>query len=146
MESNEQAADNVQILLVPSEEIPRVWTLFQQQIGDALAHGAGESEDAAAMLRRLFNGDSVMLAAQGEELILGCLVYSIKQYTKGSAVFVELIAGKQLDKWVESMEEALVNIQTHAEADMIEGISRPGMTKLLKNWRQKAVIMEYNHG
>ena len=83
----------------------------------------------------------MLVAHEGEEVFAGG-VFSVQNHPAKKTLFVELLAGKDLDSWIDEVEEALKNLKDHLGADTIEASCRKGLTRMLKNWKPKATIME----
>lgn len=130
------------ISAVPNESIDLVWNTLLPQIEKALSCGMGDGETKESLLEGVKDGSMFMIVAhEGDDIYAGG-VLSVQEHPNKKTLFVELLAGKDLDKWIEESDDTLKRIKDEIKADCIEASCRPGLTKRLKNWKTKATIME----
>ncbi len=72
------------------------------------------------------------------------IIISVTQNLNGQKVWVELLAGEDMDSWVDDMEGSLKKFQDFIGAMCVEASCRPGLAKYLKRrgWKEKAIVME----
>lgn len=129
---------------VPPDLAPGVWAKFKKEIDRALSHGEGDSTTSAHLLAQIIAGRmQLWVVHEGDDLI-ACLVISIHTYTAKTTVAIEIAAGRDLDRWVERVEQLLMDFKTLVGADTIECSCRPGLAHRLmrRGWRRKAITME----
>lgn len=131
----------MQISFVPAESVDSVWETFRPQILKALTKGAGEHQTEEFFREQVKSGAMVMLIAHDDGPI-ACGILSVINYTKHKVLFIELLAGKDLDSWLPSVETILKQYRDQIGATTIEASCRPGFVKKLANWQRKAVLME----
>jgi len=129
---------------VTGEAIDVVWDQLSPQIERALKHGAGDATSSEFLRQFVKRGDAVMWAIHGESLV-ACIVVSVRQHPCKRTVFVELVAGSDLDQWIDEIEETLIKYRDLTGSDTIEASCRHGLAgRLMRRdrWARKAILME----
>lgn len=127
---------------VYNDTLEYVWSQVEDMIERGLRHGAGDTTTMEILKASVIVGDTIMWAIHEDDEIVAVVLVSIKQRPRHKTVFVELIAGRDLDAWQEEVEELLIDFKDLIGAENIEGVSRPGMMKKLTRWKRKAFLME----
>jgi hypothetical protein len=68
---------------------------------------------------------------EGDEVIAG-LFWKMKKTEKGSKIWLELVVGKDSQRWIEKMVEHIRKVKELTEAYSVEGVCRPGLARLLE--------------
>lgn len=129
---------------VPVELVPAVWAKLLPQIEKALSHGDGDSTTPEHMLAAVLSGRMQLWAVhEGEEIIAGVIV-SARTYTAKTTVVINLLAGRDMDRWADRIEQLLRDLRDLIGANTIEASCRAGLAHRLgkRGWKRKAVIME----
>lgn len=134
----------VEVSRVPLESIEYVWNRVRRSIERALSHGCGDSITADQLLAKILSGDMTMWAVHEGPEILACVVLSVHTYPAKLTLVVELLAGRDMDRWAEKVEGLLRDCRDLIGADTIEASCRAGLAKRLvgRGWKSKAVIVE----
>lgn len=132
------------IAAVPPEQAREVLAEFAVEVRKALESGQGDATNVADVAESITTGRSRVWVAHDEEGLWGVAVVTIPEYPAGRKVYVELLAGRDMDRWADEMETALQQCAALVDAMCIEGSCRPGLARRLRRrgWRTKAVIME----
>ncbi len=133
---------------VAPEHIPGVWGDIAPLIEKALKHAQGEMttlQDTYAAMRLGWIGTWVVL--DGDEIV-GVLGYEQQKNPGNKVLFLNFVAGRNFDDWVEVMERMLIKHKEQIGYDVIWSSSRAGMMKKLKKrgWKVKSYIMEAPNG
>ncbi len=124
------------------ETLDTCWNTLLPKIEEALSHGHGENTSLEEIYQALRNKTMRMwVAHEGDELI-ACMIFSLQIFNTRKNIFIEIIAGSELDSWLSEAESLIKKYKQVIGADSIQASCRVGLTKRLKNWRVKAVIME----
>lgn len=130
------------ISFVPVEQVGHVWSALEPQIKKALSCGQGDGETLENYYAQLINGDMFMIVRHvGDDISCGAIC-SIQEHPNKKTLFIELLAGQDLKSWIDEAETSLKEIKAKIGADTIEASCRFGLSKMLKNWTPKAIIME----
>ena len=132
------------ISTVPPNLITTVFEHLRPQIEKALRNGQGDGTTADHILAAILNDQMTLwVVHEGEQIVAG-VVISLLHQPNGNKLFVELLAGTGMDKWVGELEQILKDARDLTGATCIEASCRLGLAKKLRarNWKQKAIIME----
>lgn len=143
--STEQMPDpsKVGVSNVPLEQLPEVWVQLEPLMARGLRHGQGDETTTTGLLLSLIGGrSSLWVIHLGNTLLAGAIVSLTDHYT-GKKIFVDIVAGKNMDLWVDALEEKLLEAKETYGAMCIECSCRPGMARYLsrRRWKRKAEIM-----
>ena len=129
---------------VEPEQIPGVFLEVEPMIERALSHGQGDTTNKAELVNGLLSGDLVMWAVHEGDDITAALILSVREYPNKTTLYVELVAGRSLDEWIDDIEGLLRDFAYMRGIDTIEASCRKGLARRLKRrgWNTKAVIME----
>lgn len=130
------------ISAVDKESLPLVWQALRPQIQKGLSVGMGPRTTERILYSAVEEGRCVMWAIHDDKEIKAGVILSVKTYPNLRTLFVELLAGKDLDEWVDDLENLLIDYKTIVGADIIEACARPGLAKRLKRWKTKAALVE----
>ena len=130
------------ISTVTEESLDFVWEALLPQIEKAYKHGAGDCTTPEHVYEDVKAGKLKMWVVHEGLHVIAALLFSIKQYPARKTIFVELMAGKGLNSWVDEMQDLLRKYKDEIGADAIEGCSRKGVPRMLKNWKIKAYLVE----
>lgn len=114
-------------------------------IDKALASGSTTSRH---MLAQVMNKTAQFWAVhEGAEVLAG-VVISIKTLPMKTVVFVEMIAGRDMDRWAGRVEQLLLEFRDLVGADAITASCRVGLAHRLgkRGWKRNAVVMELQSG
>lgn len=130
------------ISVVEPSQLDYVWDQLRPQIKKALSHGSGDGETEENYYKQIKDGAmSLIVSHQGDEVLAGGIL-SIQEHPNKKTLFVELLAGRDLSSWLDESDEALRKIKEQNQADTIEASCRIGLSRMLKSWTPKAIIME----
>jgi len=132
----------VNISRVTPESLDQVWAAVRPQILAALRRGAGQHMTEDYYYRQVSAELMVMWVGHEGDEVIAAGILSVQHYPKHSALFVELLAGKNLDSWIEQVEPLLKEFKHKVGATTIEALCRPGLSKKLTRWKPKAILME----
>lgn len=132
------------ISAVPASLVDDIFDRLQSQVTKALSHGQADGTTEIEMRLAVKAGQMQMWAMHDDEQVYAAMVLSVTQHSTGRKIFVELLAGKNIDDWVADLEALLVDYKELVGAMCIESSCRVGLAKYLKGrgWKTKAVIME----
>ena len=129
---------------VPVNQLPYVWPQILPMIEKGLSHGQGDTYDSDTIYRDILEGkSSLWVVHEGEDVQAG-VVFTVITHPKAKKVFVEILAGKNMESWVDQLEGLLSDYKDLIGASCIEASCRKGLAKRLSNrgWKTKAIIME----
>lgn len=130
------------ISLVTPDTLPQVWADLLPEIQEAMKGVAGRI-GAGAYYDAVKDGRmSMWVSHEGQDVVAGGLL-SVTEYPGEKVLFIELLAGRDLDKWLETVEPLLKQYKQQVGATTIEALCRPGLTRKLKGWTVKAALMEF---
>ncbi|GEM_PF-2377635 len=129
---------------VAPHDAPHVLAQFAPQIAKALRSGQGDAVTPEEVLASILDERAHVWAAHEDGEAQGVVVLSVPEYRAGRKVFVEFLAGGDMDAWADDMEAALRECSDRVGAMCVEASCRPGLARYLKRrgWKQKAIIME----
>jgi len=132
------------ISAVPPMMVDAVFDQLGEQINKGLRQGQGDGTTELEMRLAVKSGDMQMWAVHDDESVSAAMILSVTQHSTGRKIFVELLAGKNIDAWVGDLEALLMDYQKLVGAMCVEASCRRGLAKYLKGrgWKTKAVIME----
>lgn len=110
----------------------------------ALSHGEGDSTTSAHLLAAVLTGDlQLWVVHDGPEIVAG-LVVAVYIHPGKRTVWVELCAGRDLDRWIADIERLLRDFRDIVGADTVEASCRPGLAHRLgkRGWSRKAIRLE----
>ena len=133
----------ISVTEVSKDMIPRVWSALAPEIEKAMSSGQGDECTPETIAASLGAGLSEMWAIHDQTRLMGCVVIAIEQ-SSTRKVWVDLLAGFEMDTWVGKLEEVLKAYAEQVGASCVEASCRPGLARNLekRGWRKKAVIME----
>lgn len=127
---------------VTPESLDYCWNKLEQQIKRALSHGHGVNTSPEEIYQDLKNQTMFMwVIHDGDEVIAG-MIYSIQIFPNKKTLWVEILAGQDMDSWLPELEQRLAEYKEILGADTVEASCRVGLAKRLKNWGVKAISME----
>lgn len=130
------------ISAVDKESLPLVWRALGPQIKKGLSVGMGPRTTERILYSAVEDGSCAMWAIHDDKVIKAAVILSVKTYPNLRTLFVELLAGSNLDEWIDELNQLLTEYKTRVRADIIEACARPGLAKRLKQWKTKAVLVE----
>ena len=138
-----QGAESFEVSRVPPDLVDAVFDRLGPIIRRGLMHGAGDASSEDHLRDSIKRGDMVMWAVHEDGDVLAAIVLSVQKFAAKTTVFVELAAGRDMERWVERIEGLLRDFRDLVGADTIEATCRDGMARRLKGrWRRKATLME----
>lgn len=121
-----------------------VWPAIEPMIARALRHGQGDNTTPEYVLAAILQGNCMLWIAHEGSDIFGCCVFRIQEHDVCRKIWIDFVAGRDLNRWYHQVHELLLDYVELIGAKCIEGSCRPGMAKFLKKMgaKQKAIIME----
>ena len=140
----EAAVSECQISEVSPEALPRVWPKVEAAVRKGLMHTDGDTASSELLYREVLEGRAIMWAGHKDSEISLVVIFDIRLIGSRRMVFIKMLAGNDLDQWI---EDGLCLLKDYAKIIGAEGIRtscRPGLARLLKRrgWKKKAVVME----
>lgn len=134
---------SLQVSQVPPDLATSVWERFLPLIERALSRGAG-CTTPTHMLAEILTGDMQLWAVHEGEDVIAAVVVSVRKTSVKTSVCVELVAGRDLDRWIGKLEDLWREFRDLAGADTIQASCRGGIARRLKRrgWRVRAQLME----
>jgi hypothetical protein len=132
----------VNISLVTPDTLPQVWAALLPEIQEAMKGMAGRIGEQAYYEAVRDGRMSMWVSHETNEVVAGGIL-SITEYPGEKVIFIELLAGRDLDRWLETVEPLLKQYKQQVGATTIEALCRPGLTRKLKGWTVKAALMEF---
>jgi hypothetical protein len=132
----------VNISLVTPDTLPQVWAALLPEIRSAMDGLAGRAGEQAYYDAVNDGRMSMWVSHEGAEIVAGG-IFAVHEYPREKVLFIELLAGRDLDKWLETVEPLLKQYKEQVGATTIEALCRPGLTRKLKGWTVKAALMEF---
>lgn len=124
------------------EVLDSVWGELTPMAEKGLSHGIGDTATLEGLYEGLKAGiHKLWVIHRGDEIVAG-VVISIKQFPRKKTIYIELLAGRDLDSFLHEIQEKLRELKVHIQADTIEASCRPGLTRVLADWKVKAYLME----
>lgn len=129
------------------EQLDLVWNELEPQIIRGLTHGQGDECYPELMKAQILNERMQLWAIQDEEQreLRAGVVVSVRD-SKTRKVWVELLAGENIDEWASDLEDTLRTFKERVGASTIEASCRLGLAKYLQSrgtgWKRKAIVME----
>lgn len=122
--------------------VPAVWAQLGDDISRGLRHGQGDEATPKQLMAQVLCGDDIMWVIHRGDEYVACLVVSVLQ-SNIRKVFVEMLAGSEMDKWAEQVENLLRDYRDLVGAECIEASCRKGLARYLgrRGWKQKAIVM-----
>lgn len=127
---------------VEPENVGLVWAELEPMILKGLSRGQGDECHPEVMKARIVAGDLQLWAVVEDDELTGACVLSVRD-SAVRKVWVELLAGKNMDSWADELEGLLKDFRDLLGASCVEASCRPGLAAYLKErgWKQKAIIM-----
>lgn len=121
-----------------------VWPIIEPKIKKGLRHGQGDAITAGALYEAVIGGEmQLWVMSKGEEILAGAFI-AVVRHPAGKKVHVQMVAGKDLDKWGEKISDCLIQYMDEVGAICVETSARFGLEKMLQGlgWKRKSVVME----
>lgn len=133
----------LEVSSVAPEIAPGIWGKFRPLIERALSRGAG-CTTPEHMLAAILSGDMNLWAVHEGADIIALVVVSVRTTSTKKYVCVELVAGRDLDRWIGRLEGLWREFRDLTGADTIQASCRAGIARRLKRrgWRTRAQLME----
>lgn len=102
----------------------------------------------AQMREAIRDGVMHLWAAEDESGVVAGMIFSLIDYPSKRVVFVEMVAGCDMNEWFDKEFHLLRKFCALNNADTIEAYCRDGMVRFLakRGWKRRAVIMEAPDG
>jgi len=129
---------------VPPHMAGQVWPHVEPHVMRGLKHGQGDETTSHHMLAAVLQGHRSLWVIHKGTNILGCVVWKLNQYDTCKKIWVDIIAGKDMNEWYDMTTDLLLDYMDLVGAKCLEGSARPGMAKVMKKHgaKVKAIIME----
>jgi len=137
--------EGVEFSAVSTEaEIEYVWPAVLPMIERGLRHGQGDGTTVDVMRHKVMAGDWLMWAVHEGDDVKAVVILSVNVHATGKKVFIQMLAGHDMDQWQEELQGLLLDFRDVIGAMCIEASCRKGLVKRLSKlgWREKAVVME----
>jgi len=143
-QSSPDRADRLSVSQVSRETAASVWARVQPMVHRALRRAQGDRTTSEDMLRAIVAGDMTLWAVHDDDDIVAIVVLSMTIGPAGKKLYVKMLAGHEMHRWVDRVEELLVDLRDLLGAKCIEASCRPGLARVLasRGWSKKAVVME----
>jgi hypothetical protein len=142
--TQDQPADEVKFSQASGEQVAVVWPAIVDMVERGLSHGQGDATTPQALLYQILNNEyQLWVAHKGDDIYAG-IILSVTQHVNGRKVFIHMAAGRNMDLWIDQLENLLRDFMGVTGSMCIEASCRHGLAKRLhaRGWRKKAVIME----
>lgn len=109
-----------------------------------LQHGQGDASSAEVMLGQILLGKFRLWAFLDGTEVIAITVFQVMPNVNGSKIWIHMLAGKDSDRWADSLEQLFTDLKDMTGAMCVETSARAGLAKVLsdRGWRRKAIIME----
>jgi len=126
-----------------ADVVDHVFAQLQREIARGLRQVTGFPTSSAYLRDAVTRGEMALWIVQRDSELLAAVVLSVRRSSSHTALVVELAAGRELDLWVDEIEQLLRDYRDLVGAASIEALCRGGLARRLsKRWRRKAVLME----
>lgn len=134
----------LEVSYVPPDQIDRVWTELLPMIEKALQHGQGDHTSPWYLRKAIERGQMMLWAVHDDSEIYAGLVLEMLRHPMKKTVFVTMLVGREMDRWIDLLESHLIAYRDLNNADNIEASVRDGLVRYLgkRGWSRKATIME----
>lgn len=129
---------------VPPGSVGLVWQHVLPMIRRGLARGEGDSTTSDILRIDVERGDKILWAVTDGDEILAAVILNIVQHPAKRTLFVVLVAGKDMHRWLGMIQDLLLDFKDLVGADTVEASVRDGLTRWLSKtgWKRKATIMQ----
>lgn len=124
----------IEVIQLCAPDVAALSSVLLPLIAPAIELNSGRMTADDAM-RGVLNGQATVWVAVDEGKTLGAAVARPVQYSMRKALCVMFIAGEQRGRWEAQMLNALEDGARHTGCDLIEGIGRPGFSRILPGFR-----------
>ena len=132
-----------EILLVPREKIPDIWTKAAPLLDKAISRSSGRYHIVDILTSVLDGSQSLWLAMDGEN-ILGVGTLSINKFPAGAMVGrIEFIGGSDRDEWFEGMWNTMCDYATDYGCGIMETLCRPGIGPYIEKYGGRRTALFY---
>ena len=134
----------MQIQMIHPTQVAEVWLEAAPILKPAMLE-SGDRSSMPDILNRLLNNElTLWLAVNDDGVIVGTSASRVTDYARTRLLTVELVAGKDLDTWIDPMHEELKKWAILADCDGLELYGRKGWERRLRNynWKPTGIIME----
>ena len=109
-----------------------------------LRRGQGDGTSAEELYAAIQAGEMSLWAVHAGEDVQAVVVLSVIPIPGGKKLFVQLLAGSNMDEWADELEKVIADCRDILGATCVEASCRPGLARYLgrRGWRRKAEIME----
>ena len=126
---------------VTEDTLEHCWNALKGEIAIALEHGHGDLTSLDEVYKSLKDKTFFMWVIHEGEQIYAGVIFSIQEARKRT-LWVEILAGRDMDLWLDDAERILREYKDVIGADCVGASCRVGLVKKLKNWEVKAISME----
>jgi len=129
---------------IPPGGVSFVWEQIEPLIESALKRAQGDSSTVDTVKIGLLSGFITLWGVFDGEDILAILGHRLVHNPGNKVLFLDFLAGKEMERWIDQLENRILVHGDLLGVDCIESSSRLGMAEVLKKrgWKKKAVIME----
>jgi hypothetical protein len=108
-----------------------------------LKYGEGDTITPDQILHAIQRGEMQAWAVR-DDTIAALMVFTIREHLGARSIFVVMLAGRDMDGWVDEVEGMLQDYRDIIGARYIRASCRLGLAQKLgqRGWKRSAVIME----
>lgn len=120
-----------------------VWSQVAPMIERGLIRADGDALNMAVIKAGVLAGEMQMWAIHDDSEIIAAVVFRIVPHGMGRRLFVVILAGRDMDEWIDELIDRLMDYRDIIGADSMEASCRLGLAKYLqeRGWSRKAVVM-----
>ena len=133
---------------VPPEYLDFVWQQIEPEVRRGLRRVGSGHETGDHLHEAVRGGRMTMWAIHEGTEVHAAVIFSLRQSGSRLYVFVEMLAGRGIDAWIDELIRLLMDYRGLIGAKGLEASCRPGLARYLerKGWRRKAVVMRAPEG
>lgn len=134
------------ITLVPPEGVKKLWNdTLAPMVEEAAKYSGGRFTAVDVYIDCLSGSQSMWIAYEDGE-IKGCCTVKIVNYPNLKSCLLDVIAGNNVDEWLEDGFKVISRYARHHGCTKMEGNGRPGWEPRIRKlgWKRSSVLFEYD--
>ena len=144
----QEASGVYEISLVPTEQIPLVWSQVEGLLKKSANRSGGRTRIEDIYYELINNQTQLWIVFDSGNLdITGVQITLFNIYPTGKKMLnLEHTAGKKMQEWVEQGIDVMIKFAKSNDCEGIEGMGRHGQCNWVKNkkgWKKPATFYEY---